>query len=308
MHVGHIDVLDEVLIPRGAALYADPAPVLCTVFSKRGTLDVSEMGNGDDHIIVRIEVLRIEFLGRESYFGSPCVPELGLHLHRLLLDYLHLLVVASENLFAVGNEFHELVELILEFLPFKSGELAEPHFHDGRSLDLREVKSGHEFSPCIVDALRSPYDSDYLVDYIKGFQKTFQDMCPLPCLLQIELGPADYDFMPVVHKILYEFLQVERPRTAVHKSDIVDGETGLELGVLEEHVQHHIGVGILLQLDHDPDSVPCGLVIHIGYALYLLLLHKLGDLLDHLALVHHIRDLRHHYGLPSRLADLDVRP
>ena len=45
------------------------------------------------------------------------------------------------------------------------------------------------------------------------------------CLVEIEPGPADNDIMPVRNEILYEFLEIEGTRPAVHKGDIVDRET-----------------------------------------------------------------------------------
>ena len=65
-----------------------------------------------------------------------------------------------------------------------------------------------------------------------------------------------------------------------------------------ELVQHHIGHGVALQLDHDAHAFARRLVADVGDAFDLLLAHQLGDALDHHRLVHLIGNL----GDDERLA------
>ena len=67
---------------------------------------------------------------------------------------------------------------------------------------------------------------------------------------------------------------------------------GLQRREAVELVQHHVGHGVALELDHDAIAVAVGFVAQVGDALDLLLAHQLGDALDHRRLVHLIRESR----------------
>ena len=146
-------MLDEVLIPRRAALDAYTSPVLRPVFSERSPLDISEMRDSNHHILIRIEVLRIEFLGRHRYLRTSRITELLFQFHRLLLDNLHLPVITCKDLLTETDEFHQFVKLVLEFLPLKASELAEPHLHNSRSLRFCKAIACNEFISGILSGL-----------------------------------------------------------------------------------------------------------------------------------------------------------
>ena len=63
VHRSRIYVFYEVFFTRIAALGTDAATILSAEFAQRGALDISEMRDGDNHIIVCIEVLGIEIAG-----------------------------------------------------------------------------------------------------------------------------------------------------------------------------------------------------------------------------------------------------
>ena len=140
MHVGDVDVVDEVLVPCRASLHTDAAARLGTVFGQRSPLDVAQMRDRDDHILVGIEILRIELLGGRTDLRPSRVGVLVLELDRLGLDDLHLLLDAAENLVAAGDEPLQLIVFSLKLLPFESGQLTEPHLHNGGRLGLGELK------------------------------------------------------------------------------------------------------------------------------------------------------------------------
>ena len=68
--------------------------------------------------------------------------------------------------------------------------------------------------------------------------------------------------------------------------DVVDAERRLKLRELEELVEHHLGVGLALDVDHDVDLAAGRRVGDVGDALDLLLLGELDYGLDELALEH----------------------
>ena len=224
MHVGNIDMLNEVFITRSTSLHSHSTSVLSLVFSKGCSLDISEVRDCDHHILVRIEVFRIELLSRESDLRSSLVTVLLLHLHCLILDDAHLEINVREHILAVSDELHELVILALELLSFESGELTEPHLDNGSSLRFRESECRHELSLCLFHRLGCSDYSDDLIDHIKSLEESLEDMSPLLSLIKIELCPAKNHLVTMLHKVLDEVLEVERTRTSVYKGDIVHRE------------------------------------------------------------------------------------
>ena len=66
----------------------------------------------------------------------------------------------------------------------------------------------------------------------------------------------------------------------VHQGQHIDGKGGLQLGLGKQAVEHHLGVGVPLQLDDDAHTVAVGLVPDVGDALQTLVLHLVGHVLD----------------------------
>ena len=130
-------------------------------------------------------------------------------------------------------------------------------------------------------------------------------MCSLAGLVQVEFGPADNDFVTVPYEIFDKVLEIEKSRTTVDQSDIVDREARLQRSVFEQGVQHDIRIRILFQTyDHTDSVLHSGLVIDVCNTLNLLVFNKFGNLFNHLLLVDHVWNLSHHDGLTSRFANL----
>lgn len=88
-----------------------------------------------------------------------------------------------------------------------------------------------------------------------AFSEAFQNVRPLLGLLQFELGPADDDIVAELDEVGDHFLKRQRPRAALDKGDIVEREAGLKLGVLEQGVEHDVGVAALLDPYDDADTL-----------------------------------------------------
>ncbi len=151
-----------------------------------------------------------------------------------------------------------------------------------------------------------PDDVDNLIDDVNGLQQTFKDVGPLLSLFQLKLGSADDDIVAELHKVGDHVLEGQCPWTSLDKGDIVEREAGLKLGVLEQGVEHDVGVAALFYPDHNADTLTGCLVIDVGDTLNLLVLNHLADLLDHLLLVDHVRDLGHNDGLTAVVGHLDL--
>ena len=62
MHICDIDMLDEILITGCTSLDSDSSPILGSVFCQGCPLDVAQVRNGNHHILIGIEIFRIEFI------------------------------------------------------------------------------------------------------------------------------------------------------------------------------------------------------------------------------------------------------
>jgi hypothetical protein len=74
--------------------------------------------------------------------------------------------------------------------------------------------------------------------------------------------------------------QAQLARLAVDDRQHDDAEADLQLRVLVEVVEHHLGLLAALQLEHDAHAVAVALIAHFGNAFDLFLVHQRGDLLD----------------------------
>ena len=79
---------------------------------------------------------------------------------------------------------------------------------------------------------------------------------------------------------------------AVHHRQQDHAETFLHLGVLEELVEHELGLAVALEFDHDAHAVAVAFVANVGNRRRLIfVVHQLRDALDQARLVHLIRNL-----------------
>ena len=124
MHRGHIDMLDEILVARRAALGADAAPVLGTVFGQRRTFDIAQVRNGDDHLVVGVEILRVELFGSVNDLRAPFVAVFGLHLQQFVLNDLHLQFAAAQHIVEISDLRLQLVALGNQLVVFESRQSA----------------------------------------------------------------------------------------------------------------------------------------------------------------------------------------
>ncbi len=306
VHVGDVDVLDEIFVAGGAALGADAAAALRAVFGQRGTLDVAEVRDRDDNVLIRVEVFRVEIFRGGSDLGAARVAVFFLEVAELVLDDAQLHLFAAEHLLVVGDQFLKLVVFGLELVAFQSGELAETHLYDGVGLLHGEAELGHQPVPGIRYAAGGTDQGDDLVDDVEGFQEAFEDMGTLEGFVEFEPGAAHHHFVAVTHEILDQLLEVELLRPAVHQGDVVDREARLERREFEQVVEHHVGRGALFEFDDDAHAVAVAFVIDVGDAFQFLAFDQFGDALDEFPLVDGVGDLGHDDGLAARRRHFDV--
>ena len=86
MHGGRVDILDEVLISGIATLGTYATTSLRAELRERSTLDIAQMGDGNDHLIIGIEVLGVEFLGCVDNLATTNIPVAFLDLEEFFTD------------------------------------------------------------------------------------------------------------------------------------------------------------------------------------------------------------------------------
>ena len=81
-------------------------------------------------------------------------------------------------------------------------------------------------------------------------------------LAQVVAGPADDDLLLEGQILINDMPQRQDLglRLVLDQSQHIDGKGGLELGLSKEAVEHHLGIGVPLELNDDPHAVPVGLV------------------------------------------------
>ena len=117
-------------------------------------------------------------------------------------------------------------------------------------------------------------------------------MGPLLGLPQVEPCPPDDDLLLVRQVLVEDVPQGENLRLALvlHQGQHVDGEGRLQLRLGEQAVEHHLGVGVLLQLDDDAHAGAVGFIADVADAVEPLAFHLVGHVLDEHALVDLVGD------------------
>ena len=299
-------MLDEVLVARSTALGADAAAVLRAVFGQRGALDVAHVRDGDDHVVVGIEILGVKLLGGIDDLRTALVAVFFLDFEQLILDDLHLQADVGEHLLEVGDGFGQLVALGGELAVFEPRQGAQAHLDDGRSLEVAQLETLDHGLLGQVGGLRRTDDVHDLVDVVLRDQEAQHDVQPLLGLAQVEARTAHHHVVAVVDEVLDQVAHRQQLRTAVHQRDVVHRERSLERRVLEKRIEHDARHGVVFEDDDDAQAVAVGLVVDVGDAVDLLFVDHVGDLLDHLGLVDHVGNFGDDDALAAAGGMLDV--
>ena len=100
---------------------------------------------------------------------------------------------------------------------------------------------------------------DHLVDVGDGDREPDQHMRAVARLAEQEFRAPPDDFLAEGDEAGKDVLQVEQLRAAAVQRHHVHAEARLQRREAVELVQHHVGDGVALQLDHDADAVAVGL-------------------------------------------------
>jgi len=154
------------------------------------------------------------------------------------------------------------------------GAGAHEHFFDQRGTP----SAPHDRALGVGRGRRRLDQGDDLIHVGQRDGQTFENMAALAGLAQFKDGAPGNDLAPMAEEALEQFLQVEQTRPTVDQRHHVHAEGVLQLGLLEQVIEHHVRHFTGLQLDHQTHARLVGFVLDVGDALDLLFLDQLGDL------------------------------
>ena len=308
VRVGHEQVLDEVLFLGPRADHALAAAPLRAVGGDLLALDVAGVRDRDHHVLLLDGVLVADLALLAHDLGAPVVAVLLLQAPDLVLDDAEHLLRAGEDRPQPLDQLDDLEVLLLDLRALEPGQARQPHLEDGVRLDLAELELAHEALARGVHVLRAADQGDDGVEVVEGDLEALEDVGALLGLGEVELGAAPHDLLPVAHVLVHQLAQVHHLRPVLHQGQHDRAEGHLQRGVHEELVEHDLGVGVLLELDHDAHAVAVGLVAQVADARDPPLAHQVGDLLEQARLADLERDLGRHQAHAPGAALLDLDP
>ena len=337
MRVGDEQAVDEVLVLHRGRLLAAPSTALGAVVGERLTLEVAGVRQGHDHVFGRDQVLDVDLGGVHHQLGATRVAELVTHRAELVDDDRGDALGAGEDVEQVGDDVHHLAVFADDLVLLEAGQALQAKLEDRLGLGLgqtialrlqavlrvqpfRPVAVGERARQHLLDQRRAPLarhqlalgicrrgrgldQRDDLVDVGQRHRQAFEDVAAVARLLQLEDGAAGDDLAAVLEEAHQHLLEVEQARLAVDQRHHVHAEAVLQLGVLEQLVEHHLGHLAALELDDQAHAGLVGLVADLADALDLLLVDQLGHALLQGALVHLVGQLVDDDGLAVGLAD-----
>ena len=287
------------------------------------------MRDGDDHVLALDQVLVLDLAFLVDDDGAARRGELVLHGLELVLDDGLDARARAQDVEIVGDLVGELVELGLDLVAAERGQPLQAQIEDrlgllgrepvgavvadlvarivdqrdqGRDVARRPV-ARHQGLARLVGVARGADQPDHLVDIGDRDGEADQHVGAVARLVEQELGAPRDHLLAERDEGLQQVLQVHHQRAAAVERHDVGAEGRLQRREAVELVEHHVGHGVALELDHDAVAVAVGFVAQVGDALDLLVAHQLGDALDHRRLVHLVGNL----GDDDRLAILAQR-
>ncbi len=177
---------------------------------------------------------------------------------------------AREDAFDFREPGFLLAELAQHGLDLQARQAVEPEFEDGLGLRVVQAEFRLELLARIFAAIGLPDRAHRCVQIREQLPEPLEDVDPAFEEPAFVPETALHDLVPEVQELREERLQIHprrhahlrarlrvgAPRAAVrrlrHEAGQVDVEIALELRVLVEVRHHELGIGVPLELDHDP--------------------------------------------------------
>ena len=226
------------------------------------------------------------------------------------LDDAAQLAVVREDRLELGDGGQQLCHLLLELGAPEPGQAAQRHVEDVGGLHLGEGEGlGHQRGPRRRAVVRARIVAMTASSMSMALQETLDDVGPVPGLVEPVLRASGDDFDLVVDVVRQGLGQVQRAGHAVDQRQHVDAEARLQRGLLEEVVQHHVGVGVALELNDQLRLLVGRGVAQFADAVEVAGTDQVGDLLLNDLDRGLVGQLGHHDAVPgTTLFDLGDRP
>ena len=163
---------------------------------------------------------------------------------------------------------------------------------------VHQLDLGHRGRGGVAD------DGDEVVNIGQRNRQAFQHVAAFARLAQVEHGAPRDHFAAVVQENLDQVLQVAQLGLAVDQGHHVDAEGVLQLRLLVQVVEHHLGHFAALEFNDQSHARFVGLILDVADALDLLLVHQLGHALLQGLLVDLVGEFIDDDGLALPLVDV----
>ena len=192
----------RVVVPHVHPGDALSAPVLVAERCGRYPLDIPALAEGDDHLLVWLDVVTIDVDRGVADLRQSLAVDLLLESPGLLLDLQVNLPRVSEKVFQPTDDLLDLAVLVLDLLAFQRGQAPQLHVENGLSLLLVQGEPVHQTRPRRLDVRRVANQLDDRVQVLQRYPKSFKDMRARLCLPQLELGPSPDDLTSEIYVVL----------------------------------------------------------------------------------------------------------
>ena len=166
------------------------------------------MRDGDNHILVSVEVLRIELLRSVNNLRTALIAILLLDFEQLLLHNAELHRLVSEYGCEVVDSLLQLIALCREFAMLQTCQRTQTHIYDSGSLQIGQAETLREGSLCLIHALGVANDANNLVDIILCNEQTENNVHTLLGLAQIVAATAYHNLVAMIYEVADKVEQV----------------------------------------------------------------------------------------------------
>ena len=149
-------------------------------------------------------------------------------------------------------------------------------------LRLRFIKSEflHQVLLCVTLVLGLADDRNDLIKNGYSLHQTFNDMTARFHLRQFIAGTASDDFLAEINKRIKQSKQSDLNRALVNNRDVVVVVVDLQIRVLVEVVQDHIGIAVLADIRNDAQTFAVGFITDVKNTVNILAETNLIHLFD----------------------------
>ncbi len=230
----------------------------------------------------------------------------GLEVGQVLLDQGQHLLGRLEQRLQLADQRDQLAILVLQLAAFQGRQAAQLHIQDRLGLNLGEAELLDEAQFGIVRRLGLANERNHLIKHVQRPQQPFQDVGPLPGLLQLVLAAAHDHILPVLQEMDQHALQAQQPRLAFDQRQQRHAEGLLQRGQLEQVRQHLARLDGARHLDADPHPRAVGFIAQIGQPFQPAIARQLRDALNQVGLVGLVGQLGDHNAAAVAAHILDV--